>query len=94
MPLSSFIFGRVALVAGWRTTKKLSLRDFPLLTCTVYTNISVATSIPSFIYIFFDTYLLRILTKLNLQRENIWRTSVFCEVTVVKLVVLFLKRQL
>ena len=44
---------RLLLVAGWRTTHKLSPRDLPLLTCLVYINISVASSFPSFIYDFF-----------------------------------------
>ena len=44
MYLSSFIFGRVAQVAGWKTTWKLSQSDFLLLTCFVYITISVATT--------------------------------------------------
>ena len=44
MYLSSFIFGRFAQVAGWKTTWKLSQSGFLLLTRLVYINISVATT--------------------------------------------------
>ena len=48
---------RLLLVAGWRTTQKLSSRNLLLLTCPVYINISVASFFP-FIYLrFFYRYL-------------------------------------
>ena len=48
---------RMLLVAGWRTTQKLSSRDLLLVTCPVYINISVASFFP-FIYLrFFYRYL-------------------------------------
>ena len=50
MPLSLFIFGRVA---GWRTVKKLRIRDLLLLTCLVHMEISVAISLSLFYLRFF-----------------------------------------
>ena len=52
-PILKTICERLLLVAGWRTAKKLSRRDLPLLTCLVYINISVASFFHSFFYDFF-----------------------------------------
>ena len=64
---------RLLLVAGWRTTQKLSRIDLPLLTCLVYINISIATSFPSFIYDFVIHFCLGFvktkLTKVKLHKE-------------------------
>ena len=60
-PISKNICEGLRLVAGWRTTQKLSQSIFtiyailtylPLLTCLVYVNLSVASSFPSFMYNF------------------------------------------
>ena len=45
-----FKFGRVAQVAGWRTTQKLNCRDLLLLICLVYINISEASFFFSVFY--------------------------------------------
>ena len=42
-PILKNICERLPMVAGWRTTKKLSRGDLLLLTCLVYINISVAS---------------------------------------------------
>ena len=62
------IYERLILVAGWRTTQKLSRKDSLLLICLVYTNTSVARFFPSIIYDFLYIFVL-ILTKLSLQME-------------------------
>ena len=49
MPLSSFIFCRVA---GWRTTWKWRRLDLLLLTCLIYIKISLVSSF-SFFYLRF-----------------------------------------
>ena len=54
----------------WRTTKKLSRRDLLLLTCLVYTNISVASSFSLFCFRFFLYIFVLVLTIIKLQREN------------------------
>ena len=56
-PILKSICERLLLVVEWRTKQKLSHRDLVLLTCIVYSNISVA-SFFSFIYLrfFIDIY--------------------------------------
>ena len=60
--MGSFIFGRVALVAGRKL--KLSRRDLLLLTCVVHINISVASSF-SFFYQRFFMYI-----RFGFEREK------------------------
>ena len=61
---------RLLMVAGWRSTQKLSSRDLLLLTSLIFINISGASFFLSFIYDFFFIDICFVLRKLNLQWEN------------------------
>ena len=69
IPILKNICERLLLVAGWRATQKLNLRDLLLLPYLVYINISVGSSFFFFYLRFLYTYLFWLL-KLNLQTEN------------------------
>ena len=69
IPILKNICERLFLVAGWRTTQKLSRRDLLLLACLVYINTSVASFFSSFIYDFL-IHISLVLTKLSLQTDN------------------------